>query len=597
MDHLDHQSVHRMFEAVAGGKGDETAYRFKKGGSWHDVSWRTARETVRKVSRALMALGVERDTKVGILSQTRLEWVLADFGAVSCGAVTVGVYPSNLPPDCAFVLNHSEAQVVFVENREQLDKLLSVRGEIPAVRHIVVFDGPGDPGHGVASWEEFLAKSSEVDVERFEQRAASIGPDDLASLVYTSGTTGVPKGAMITNGNLVFASWSAGECLATRGGFVTLLFLPLAHVFARLIVYACMRLGVTVAFAEDLQKVPENLREIQPHFIASVPRIFEKVYDRITTGVKEAGGIKEKLFNWALGVGQQVSRLRQQNRPVPMMLGLRYSLANKLVFHKIQAALGGRLEWAVSGAAPLNQSIAEFFHACGITILEGLGMTENTSFSNVNQVARNKFGTVGPAGPGIEMKLAEDGEVLFRGANVMKGYYRQTDATAETIDPDGWLHTGDIGEIDADGFLKITDRKKDLIITAGGKNVAPQRIERILRTSPYLSQVVAIGDKRKFISALVTLDPEHMQKWCGDHGVKFDNMEALASDPDVNSLILGEIESRNRELASFESVKKFRIVPRDFSIEEGELTPTLKIKRKVVMQRYGGLIDQMYESA
>ncbi len=592
---MDYQSVHQMFEAVASTKGDNAAFRFKKkDGAWHEINWREAREIVRKVARALMALGVEKDAKVGILSQTRLEWVMTDFGAVSCGAVTVGVYPSNLAPDCAFVLNHSEAEVVFVENREQLDKLVSVRGDLARVREVIVYDGAGDAETGVLSWDEFLARADEIDEARFEERAASVGPDDLASLVYTSGTTGVPKGAMITNGNLVFTSWSAGECLATRNGFITLLFLPLAHVFARLIVYACMRLGVTVAFAEDLQKVPENLREVQPHFIASVPRIFEKVYDKITTGVKEAGGLKEKLFNWALGVGQQVSQLQQHGKPIPMFLGIQHSLATKLVFHKIQAALGGRLEWAVSGAAPLNKSIAEFFHACGVLILEGLGMTENTSFSNVNQVGKNRFGSVGPVGPGIEMKLAEDGEVLYRGPNVMKGYYRSPEATAEAIDAGGWLHTGDIGEIDDDGFLRITDRKKDLIITAGGKNVAPQRIERILRTSPYLSQVVAIGDKRKFIAALVTLDPEHMQKWCAEHGVNAAGAEAIASDPQVIALIQGEIEGLNRELASFESVKKFRIVPRDFSIEAGELTPTLKIKRKVVLQKYAPLIDEMY---
>jgi len=374
-----------------------------------------------------------------------------------------------------------------------------------------------------------------------------------------------------------------------------LLFLPLAHVFARLIVCLCVRQGVIVAFAESIAEVPANLKQIRPQFIASVPRIFEKVHEKITTGVEQAGGAKQKIFDWALSVGQQVSRLRQAGKPVSGWLGLKNAIATKLVFAKIQAALGGRLVYAISGAAPLNKMIAEFFHACGILILEGIGMTENTSFSNVNQLERNKFGTVGPVGPGIEMKLAKDGEVLYRGRNLMLGYFKNAEATAETIDSEGWLHTGDIGEIDSEGFLKITDRKKDLIITAGGKNIAPQRIERTLRTSRYISQVVAYGDKRKYISALISLDPENIAEWAKQNGLGSAGAEELAADPRVNTLIEQEVAARNGSLASFESVKRFRILPRDLSIEDGELTPTLKVKRKVVCDKYAHLLDSMYD--
>ena len=592
---MEHRSIYQLFEEVASTKAGGVAYQYKQDGEWRDVTWSEARGLVRRVARALMALGVQKGDRVDILSQTRLEWVLADFGIVSCGAVTVGIYPSNLAPDCAYIINHSDAELIFVENRDQLEKILSVREEIARIRQIVIYDGDSDPGNAVLSWDEFLAQGDRVSEPQLEERAATIGPDDLASLVYTSGTTGVPKGAMISNRNLLFSSESAAQCLATEPHYKTLLFLPLAHVFARLIVYACMRLGLTVTFAEEIAKLADNLKEVRPHFIASVPRIFEKVYDKITSGVKEAGGIKEKLFNWAIGVGRQVSELKQRNRPIPAGLRLKHGLATRLVFHKIQAALGGQLEWAISGAAPLNKMIAEFFHACGILILEGVGMTENTSFSNVNQVDKNKFGTVGPVGPGIEIKLAEDGEILYRGPNVMQGYFKNPEATAETIDADGWLHTGDIGEIDEDGFLKITDRKKDLIITAGGKNVAPQRVERVIRTSPYISQVVAIGDRRKFISALVTLDPENLPKWCEEHGIAYTALEDLAANPEIHKLIEGEVETRNRELASFESVKQFRIVARDFTIETGELTPTLKVKRKVVLDKYGDLVETMYQ--
>ena len=591
---MQYESIHQLFEDVSKSNADRVAYRYKKDGEWLDVTWGQSRDTARKVSKSLMALGIEKGTVVIILGQTRLEWVMSDLGIVSCGGVTVGIYPSTLPADCAYIINHSEAGLIFVENADQLEKILSVRGEIPRIRHIVIYDGASDPGKGLMSWYEFLGKGNEITDQRLDERARSIRPDELASLVYTSGTTGVPKGAMISNGNLVFSSESASEAMAIEDHFVTLLFLPLAHVFARLIVYTCLKRAITIAFAEEFAKVPQNLREIRPHYIASVPRVFEKVYDTINSGVKKAGGLKEKLFNWSLDVGLRVSRLKQQNKRVPTGLGLKYALATRLVFRKIQAAFGGRMEWAISGAAPLNKNIAEFFHACGILIVEGIGMTENTSFSNINRIDNNKFGTVGPVGPGIEMKVTDDGEILFRGPNVMQGYFKNPDATAETIDQEGWLHSGDIGEIDEDGFLKITDRKKDLIITAGGKNVAPQRVERTLRMSAYISQVVAVGDKRKFISALVTLDPENVSRWCRENGVSYDSFEELAASPKINELIESEVEEHNKELASFESVKKFRIIPKDFSIEGGELTPSLKIKRKVVVQNYDSLIEEMY---
>jgi long-chain acyl-CoA synthetase len=591
---MDHRTIYEMFRDVASKKPEATAGRYKGGGEWHDVSWAEHEATTLAIAKALLALGVEKGDRVGILSQTRIEWVQSDFGIVSCGAVSVGIYPSNLGPDCAYILNHCEANVLIVENEDQLRKILSVRGELTHLKQIVRIDGPGDPDNGVLSWKEFLGTGAPVPDADLEARAGSIEPDDLASLVYTSGTTGVPKGAMITHRNLLFTSWSVSESLLFEPQYVMLLFLPLAHVFARLIVYVCTFNVITIAYAESIQKVADNLKEIRPEFIVSVPRIYEKVYDKITSGVEEAGGVKARLFHWAVGVGRQVSVLQQAKRPIPGFLGLKHKLATKLVLGKIQAAFGGRLVYSISGAAPLNKEIAEFFHACGVYILEGIGMTENTSFSNVNRYDNNKFGTVGPTGPGIEMKLADDGEVLFRGDNVVKGYYKNPDATAEAFGEDGWLHTGDMGEIDEDGFLRITDRKKDIIVTAGGKNVAPQRIERILRTSHYLAQAVAIGDKRQFISALVTLDPESVPTWAKEKGIAFESVEDLASNPEVIKLIEAEVEDKNRQLASFESVKKFRILPRDLSIESGELTPTLKIKRKVVLDKFGELVEGMY---
>jgi len=591
---MNEQSIYHLFRGVCQKNPDKIAFRSKKNGEWIPVTWQQHFESCKSIAKSLIALNIKKDDKVNILSQTRVEWVQCDFGTVSIGAVIVGIYPSNLAEDCAYIINHSDAVIIFVENQDQLNKIISVRKQLSKLKHIVIYDGKPSGADGAMTYQEFLAKGQNLSDEAFLKRAEGLKQSDLASIVYTSGTTGVPKGAMLSHGNLLLASWSACESLYLEPYFETLLFLPLAHVFARLVVYFCMRKALTIAFAESIEKVGDNLKEIRPHFFTSVPRIFEKIYDKINSGVQDAGGLKEKLFRWAVGVGYQVSKLQQEKKPIPGGLAIKHKLANKLVLSKIQAAVGGRVVFAISGAAPLNKAIAEFFHACGILILEGIGMTENTSFTNVNRYDNNKFGTVGPAGPMIEQKIAADGEVMYRGKNVMLGYYKNLEATKETIDKDGWLKTGDIGEIDEDGFLRITDRKKDLIITAGGKNIAPQRIERILRTSRYISQVVAIGDKRKYISALVTLDQPQVEAWATGQGISYNGWPELVAHPKVKVLIDSEVAEKDKELAAFESVKKVTLIPNDFSIAAGELTPTLKIKRKVVTERYKEQIEAMY---
>lgn len=590
------RTLRELFLQVTTDHAREVAFRSKRSGTWVDVTWSDQRAAVDAISKSLIALEIEKGDGVCLLSGTRLKWVQCDSAIVNIGAVTVGIYHSNLAPECAYILEHCEARVVFVENREQLDKVLCMRSRLPRLRHIIAYDEVDEPGADVLSWQTFLERGSNVSDARLEEIGGEIRPDDLASLVYTSGTTGVPKGAMITHANLLFASEAANKILISRPGFTTLLFLPLAHVFARMIVYMCQRGVLAIAFAEDMTKIPANLQEIRPDFLVSVPRIFEKIHQKAVDAAADAGGIKSKLFDWAIAVGRRVSRKRLAHESVPFTLALSHAVADKLVLHKVRNVFGGRVEWAVSGAAPLNPEINEFFHACGVNIVEGLGMTENTSLSNVNRLDHNKLGTVGPVVPGVEMKLADDGEILFRGPNLMKGYFKNPKATAETIDSDGWLRTGDIGQIDADGFLTITDRKKDLIITAGGKNVAPQRVEKILRTSRYLSQVVACGDRRKFISALVTLDAENIEAWARSRGLDSSNLEELSRHADVLALVQAEITERNRKLASFESVKQFRILPRDLSIEGGELTPTLKIRRRVVCEKYAGLIDEIYRA-
>ena len=591
---MDHQSIYQLFQEIATVNGAKLAFQHKKDGHWFDVTWTEARETVARISKALIALDVAKGDRVCILSGTRLEWSLGDLGIVGCGAVTVGIYHSLLPSDCAYIINHCDAEVIFVEDASQLAKVSEIRSDLPKLRQIVIFDGETDSANRVLSWDDFQDKGVEISDEQAAARGDEVGLEDLASIVYTSGTTGVPKGAMITNGNLLFTSQSVIDSVHLMPHFKTLMFLPLAHVFARLIAYTCLRYPAPMAFAEDFTTVPQNLREIRPQFMASVPRLYEKAQDKILAGVEEAGGVKKMLFNWAVGVGRKVSQLQLAKQPIPGGLAMQHKIADRLVLHKIKDALGGQLEWAISGAAPLNKAIGEFFHACGINILEGIGMTENTSFSHVNRLDNNRFGTVGQPGPGIEARIAEDGEVLIRGGNVMQGYFKNEEATAETIDEDGWLLTGDIGQIDESDFLSITDRKKDLIITAGGKNVAPQRIEQTMRTSPFIGQVVAIGDRKKFISALITLDPDTIQKWAVEKGLGDKELDALASDPKVRELIEAEVAERNKQLASYESIKKFEILPHDFSIETGELTPTLKVKRKVVADKYQAEIEALY---
>ena len=454
--------------------------------------------------------------------------------------------------------------------------------------------GASDPARGVLSMAEFLGRAGKVTDGQFEARAAEVSPGDVAALVATSGTTGVPKLAMITHDNLVFTTSSVLGCLPFGPDDSTLLFLPLAHVFARVIAYCSMRAGICLSFAESLNAVGENLRETRPTFIASVPRVFEKVYEKIVAGATATGGVKAALFGWAIGVGREAGAFRMRKEPLPGLLALRHGIADKLVLHKVREALGGRLVFAISGAAPLNPMLGEFFHACGVLILEGLGMTENTSFTNVNRVDDYRFGTVGRPGSGIEMKLAEDGEILFNGRNVMKGYYNNPEATAEALRADGWLRTGDVGEIDPDGHLRVTDRKKDLIITSGGKNVAPQRVERVLRESPYVAQAVCFGDKRKYLTALITLDPANIAAWAHKHGIAETDPEALSRHPELRRMIEAEIADLNRKLASFEQIKKFEVLPRDLTIEAGELTASLKIKRKAVSQKYGQLVENLY---
>ncbi len=597
MEFIDYPNIHAMLKKTVDRYGASAAYRwFTAPGQTDSVTWGQFYDQVRQVGKSLMTLGVEKSDKVNILSYSCYRWTLTDMGITSIGAVTVGIYQSNLPKDVRYIVDHSDAVVVFAENNAQLDKLFEIRADIPDVRKVILLSGDAPDDDWVIGFEAFIALGKDVSDADFDARVNAVSAKDDAGIVYTSGTTGVPKGAVLTHDNITFTAQSVMGSTTINEGEEVFLFLPLAHIFARTCVYATLLSGCATTFTRSMETIVEDIGLARPHWFASVPRIYEKVYSKVISGAEAKGGAALKIFRWACEVGEEVSDCKLNKQPIPFMLGLKYAIATKLVFSKVQAALGGRIKWCISGAAPLNPSIAKFFHAAGILILEGIGMTENTSFTNLNRFDNYRFGWVGPPGPGIEQKTAEDGEVMYRGRNVMKEYYKMPEETAETITADGWQHTGDLGEIDSENFLRITGRKKDLIITAGGKNIAPAAIEGVIATSKYINQICVIGDKRKFLSALVTLDPDNVPEWARAEGIAFDTLDELMKNERVQTLIENEVAEKNKAFAKFETIKKITIVP-EFTIENGMLTPTMKLKKNVAIAEYEAAIDAMYPEA
>jgi long-chain acyl-CoA synthetase len=590
----------RMFWDRVERSGDRPAQQFKHGADWKTITWREVGDVVREVALGLLALGRGKGDAVALLSASRAEWVQSDFAIFSAGCVTVPVYPTYPPDLIAYVVNDSGARTIIVEDPVQLAKVLEARDRMPALEQIVVITGydAAQPPKMVMTWETLrrLGRDSvSAHQSTLAERVASTSSSDLATIVYTSGTTGPPKGVMQTHGNHVAAVNASKQATPVEEGWVHLLFLPLAHSFARLESFLGVAHGLTTAFAENLDKVGENLKETRPHFICSVPRVFEKVYAKILAGVEAGSPAKKKIFNWAVSVGRDVSRHQQRGQPVPMGLELKRKVADKLVFAKLHAALGGRLQWAVSGGAPLARDIAEFFHAAGILLLEGYGLTETCPALTFNRPGRFKFGSVGQALPGVELKIADDGEILARGPNIAtKGYFKQAEATREVFEPDGWFHTGDIGTIDGDRFLFITDRKKDLIVTAGGMNIAPQNIENLLKADPFISQVMVYGDRRPYPVALITVNPEELSKFAQEQGILVNEAAVIVKHPKLVERIGRTIEEKNTQLQSYAKIKRFTVLPIDFTLDGGELTPTLKVKRKVVSQKYKDAIEELY---
>ncbi len=576
------------------------AQQFKQGGAWRTLTWREVGDSVREVATGLIALGRKKGEAVGILSASRAEWVQADFAIFSAGCVTIPVYPTYPPDLIQYIVNDAGVKTLIVEDPGQLAKVLEVQGKMEGLEQIVVIQGyeGKEPSPRIFTWEA-LRRLGRENREKLKSelasRVADTRPDDIATIVYTSGTTGPPKGVVQTHGNHLAALGSAAETTSIREGDVHLLFLPLAHSFARLESFIGVHRGLTTAFAENIDRLRENLPETRPHFLCSVPRVFEKVYAGALAKAESGSPLKKKIFHWALGVGKQVSQLKQAKKPVPAGLKLKYGLAHKLVFSKMHAALGGRLRFAVSGGAPLSREIAEFFHAAGILILEGYGLTETCPVLSNNQEDRFKFGSVGLPIPGVEIKIAPDGEILGRGKNIAQGYFKKPEATAEVFLAGGWFATGDIGRIDEDGFLFITDRKKDLIVTAGGMNIAPQNIENLLKGDPFISQAMVHGDKRPYPVALLTVNPDELVKFAKEQGILITDPAALVKHPKVVERVSRIVENKNTELQSYAKIKKFAILPGDFTVDNGLLTPTLKVKRKVITEKNREILDSLYQ--
>jgi long-chain acyl-CoA synthetase len=579
--------------------GDHPAFRHfpGPGPELRSISYGEAYESVRAVAHALDRLGLARGDRAAILAENRPEWALTDYGCLCAGVMAVPIYATLTAQQVAYILADSGAKAIFASTREQMEKALDACGQAGGDVKVVVYDEVPDAPAEVLRWSALLAegrdRAASSDAESFRARARTAGPDDVATILYTSGTTGQPKGVMLTHDNLHSNVLATTRVIEVTEADSTLSFLPLSHVLQRMGDYLFFSCGCTIAYAHDLSTVADDLRAVKPTIVVSVPRVYERVYNK----VMDKSGVSGRLVRWAREVGMAWAEEKLAGREPSGGLKVAHALADRLVFRKIRKAIGGRLRFFVSGGAPLEPAIARFFYGAGILILEGYGLTETSPVTNINTPDRIKIGTVGPAVPGTEVRIAEDGEILVRGPQVMKGYYNLPQETAKVLSEDGWFQTGDIGEIDADGFLRITDRKKDLIVTAGGKNVAPQPIENRLKTNAYVEQVVMVGDRRKFVALLVVPAAGPLEAWAREKGLRFSDRSELLALPEVHALLERELLPGLDDLASYERPKKIALLEEEFTIDNGTLTPTQKVKRRVVQERFKHVIDAFYEDA
>jgi len=574
------------------------AFRSKVDGVWKPITHREAADRVQAIALGLRSLGVKPGDRVSILSENRPEWALTDFACLALEAADVPIYPTLPAKQAEYMWKDSGCAVICCSTAEQAAKVFEVRGALPALRQVVVFDSAARRVGAMTLAEvEALGRKAGGDAARFRADALTARPETLATLIYTSGTTGEPKGVMLTHHNICSNIAAALQVMPLSDRDETLSMLPLSHIFERMVDYTMFAAGVVINYAESFDKVAQNLAEVKPTVVVSVPRLYEKVYARVLENALSGSGVKRGIFYWAKRVGEQCATYELAGLKVPAGLALQRAVADRLVFAKLRARTGGRVKYFVSGSAPLAADVAKFFFAAKLPVIEGYGLTETSPVITLNRLDKAKLGTVGPVVPGVAIKIAADGEILARGPNIMRGYYNKPEATTEAIDADGWFHTGDIGEIDAEGFLKITDRKKDLIKTAGGKYVAPQPIENLVKTNRFVANAVMLGDKRKFPIVIVVPNFETLERWARERNLSAPSRTALIALPDVKAKMEREVMSPLRDLARYEMPKKVLLLDADFSIESGELTPTLKVKRRAVEQRYGDLINRAYAEA
>ena len=601
---MTEQTIPSLFFVRVKNYPSRVALREKTYGIWRDITWREYGEKVRAVALGLISLGIRKGECVSLIGENRPEWVFSDIGIMCAGGVTAGIYTTNAAEQCGYIVSHSESRFYIVENEEQFDKALKFRKDTPRLEKIIVMDMEGlkhfeDPL--LMSFDDLLKLGQDVDRREpalFEQRLQEIKPDDLAVLIYTSGTTGPPKGAMLTQENLVWM----GEALPRANPFYdtdeTLSFLPLCHIFEQLFtVMVNIRHGGIVNFVENTDTIMDNMREISPTVAYGVPRIWEKYASGIVIKMSDATWFKRQVFKASMGIGMKHAGLKLSGRSISPLLKLAYGAAYLAVFRKLKERLGfDRVRIAYSGAAPISPDVLKFFHAIGLPLVEGYGQTEGTGVTTVSRLGNIRTGKVGQPLPGVEVKIAPDGEIMVKSSGVFKGYFKNPQATEETL-KGGWLYSGDVGELDENGFLKITDRKKDLIITAGGKNIAPQNIENQLKFSPYINDAIVIGDRRKFVSALIVIDEENVVKYAQDHKIPFTTYASLTQAPEIKQLIQKEVDKVNKTLANVEQIKKFTILPKKLYEEDGEVTPTLKVKRKFVNEAFKDTIEGMYKGS
>jgi len=588
------ETICQLFSNTIQSYPRENLMLYKKEGRYVLISTEEFGNKVKHFSLGLKELGLNPENKLAILSETRPEWVMTDIASLCAGGISVPIYPSLPPEQIKYIVEDSDAKIVVYSDSEQGDKVAEIRADLSNVTHYVTFES--EAPEGVLTFDQVLEKGKKIFEESpdlFDKAASLAKPDTLASILYTSGTTGVPKGVMLTHNNFTSNVKGVTDVIEFSDKDTVLSWLPLSHSFERIATYTYLYKGCSIAYAENMLTVGQNLLEVCPTVVVGVPRLFEKVYAAVMDNVLASPPLKRKIFFWATKVGREFGQRTLRGESIPKFLEFKRTIAHKLVFSKIIAKTGGRIRFFVSGAAPLSKDIAELFYAMGLIVLEGYGLTETSPIISVNRLEKIKFGSVGPPIPDVEVKIAEDGEILARGPNIMKGYYKMEEETKEAI-KDGWFYTGDIGHLDEDGFVVITDRKKDIIVTAGGKNVAPQPIENVLKTNTYVNDVLVIGDRRKFMSALVVPNFEKLEEYAKFNNIPYKDKKDLIKNEDIVKFLEAEIDRATPNLASYEKVKKIALLDRELTIADGEITPTFKIKRNVVEKKYKDLIDALY---